>query len=401
MLADNLAKQEHTSSLDPITDPWSFRTSTFVILVLICCTALGNLTACWLKIENVAMIYLLGVVVVASRYGGKAGFATGLLSIPAFDLFITEPKFQLSALESQLPVTYMVMFIIAGFMNHLTGKIRRLLESLEKRVRLRTIELEQEVLRRREAESELKEVIRTLIRSNATLINFGRLASHDLQEPLRTIEGFGELLQKRYTNCLDEKGSRFLRIIVETARYAEKNVENLLHHARASAEEKEFARVDLNQVMGQVILSLSASISRSGCTIDKKRMPVVRGNESLLCQLFQNLIVNAINYSGDGPPAIVIDATTSSSYAQIEVRDRGIGFKASNDEIIFEPFVRLSGAGGEGSGLGLSICKTIAELHEGEISAHSKEGEGTTVIVRLPLYEEVGNQGEEDHEKTN
>ncbi|MBZ0187025.1 MAG: DUF4118 domain-containing protein [Candidatus Obscuribacterales bacterium] len=357
----------------------------FILCVLVFCTLLGRITASHLVIENVAMIYLLGVVLVASQCGGRSGLITCVLSILAFDLFITAPQFKLGPLDDRLLVTYGVMFVVAGVMNHLTGKIYRLMSSLEDRVRKRTQALEQEVLKRQEKEQSLKTAVETLIKSNLTLTNFGRLASHDLQEPLRTIEGFAELLQKRYGSCLDDKGRRFLGIIIDTASYAGNNVDNLLTHAQMSAEENEFSWVDCNSIVDHVLVSLSATIAQSGAIIRREELPVVWGDESLLSQVFQNLIVNAIKYSGASTPEIDIRAFIKGRFYLISVIDRGLGFESSDKDKIFEPFVRLvddSRCGG--TGLGLSICKSIAELHGGNISAHSTVGAGTTVTLQIP-----------------
>lgn len=372
-----------------------FLNSIFVVVTILFCTLLGLYTSSRVPIANVAMIYLLGVVLVASKCGGRAGLMTCVLSILAFDLFIAEPRYQIGPLDQQLPFTYGVMFLVAYSMNYLTGTIRELLGSLEKRVKERTRELEIEVKRRESTEVELTTAVETLIKSNMTLTNFGRLASHDLQEPLRTIEGFSSLMQDRYNDVLDESGQKFLAIINNTARSAGDNIESLLIQARSRAEDKEFTRVDLNRLLDGVLSSLSQALSVSGARVEKDRLPLIWGSEPLLCHLFQNLLENAIKYRGESAPMIQIRYEKVDDRSLITIVDNGIGFNSRYRKKIFEPFVRVTGREGpSGSGLGLAICKSIVELHGGRIAAHGKPGRGTVVLISLPGKIESGGEEE-------
>lgn len=369
----------------------------FVIVTVLVCTVAGFYASGYINIENVAMVYLLGVVLVASRCGGRAGFVTCVLSIISFDLFITEPRYQIGPMDSQLIFTYGVMFLIAFAMSLMTSKIRHLMESLESRVKERTFDLESEVLRRREAEIELKTAIDTLIQSNVTLTNFGKLASHDLQEPLRTIEGFGNLVKERYRSSLDQKGLEFLSVITNTAKSAANNIDSLLSHARLSAEGREFAYVDCNQVLEQVLASLSIALVESGAKIRQYPLPVVWGDSSLLSQVFQNLIENAIKYSGDSAPEVEINSEVTDDFYIIYFVDKGIGFDPRYRMKIFEPFVRLQDDQSCcGTGLGLSICKTIAELHGGTILAQSRQGRGTKFALSVPRKQSTDGDKRDD-----
>ena len=374
-----------------------FLNSIFVLVTILFCTLLGVYTSSWVPIADVAMIYLLGVVLVASKCGGRAGLMTCVLSILAFDLFIAEPRYRIGPLDQQLPFTYGVMFLVAYSMNYLTGTIRELLGSLEKRVKERTRELELEMRRRESTELELTTAVETLIKSNMTLANFGRLASHDLQEPLRTIEGFSSLMQDKYSDVLDESGQKFLAIINDTARSAGDNIESLLIQARSRAEDKEFTRVDLNRLVDGVLSCLSAALSESGAKVKREPLPVIWGSEPLLCHLFQNLLENAIKYRAHSLPAIRIKYEKVDQRCLITIIDNGIGFNSRYRKLIFEPFVRISEQKGpSGSGLGLAICKSIVELHEGRIAAHGKPGRGTVVLISFPGKIESGGELEDE-----
>lgn len=374
----------------------------FIILTVGLCTIVGAVASRFVVVETVAMIYLLGVVLVGSRFGGRAGFFACLASIPAFDLFIAEPHYQLGPLDRDLPFTYAVMFLIALFMNHLTGQIHALKESLEQKVIQRTENLKDEIRRREDTEKELISAVETLLKSNMTLENFGKLASHDLQEPLRTILGFAALLKKKYAGTLDEAGQHFIDIIIETSEMAGDTIDDLLNHARLRAEQNEFDWVDLNHTFDQAVDCLLISISDSGAVIQRGDLPWVWGNASLLRHVFQNLISNAIKYTDKNPPLLRISASRDQGFTEISVTDNGIGLSDCYRERIFEPFFRIhTSTTTEGTGLGLAICRTIVELHGGKIFAEPRTDEGTTVKFTIPDKQaEQAENLEVDHEQS-
>jgi signal transduction histidine kinase len=236
------------------------------------------------------------------------------------------------------------------------------------------------------AEEQGKIYAARLEHSNRELEQFAFMASHDLQEPLRKIEMFGDLLLDEVEG-LNDQGRNYLKRMQNAAERMRAMVEGLLKLSRVTTQGQPFVRVNLSQVCSEVLSDLGEQIRRTNCKLDISTMPVLEGDPLQLRQLIQNLIGNALKYHlPEKPPEVKVYAKQLSGKVQIFVEDKGIGFAQQDAPRIFQPFERLVGRSQyEGSGMGLAICRRIVERHGGEITARSQPGAGTTLIVTLPV----------------
>ncbi len=235
------------------------------------------------------------------------------------------------------------------------------------------------------ANQELSERAEQLARSNAELERFAFVASHDLQEPLRMVSSFLQLVEKRYNDKLDDAGRQYISYAVSGAERMKKLINDLLAYSRLENTAVEYSTVDMNQVLKEAVDNLQESITESKAQLTINSMPILpNGNFSGLVQLMQNLIGNAIKYRGDNPPVITINAKEDATYWQFSVSDNGIGIEPDYFEKIFIIFQRLHNMSEySGTGIGLAICKKIAEQHSGKIWVFSKEGEGSTFYFTI------------------
>jgi len=244
-------------------------------------------------------------------------------------------------------------------------------------------------------QTELEDTVRRLKASNERLDQFAATAAHDVQEPLRMVSQYLGLLEKRYGNELDEDAIEYLEFAVDGADRMQTLVNDLLDYARVEGDGTSFERVDLNDVLADVRTDLKVRIAESDAEISAEELPAVEGNAGQLRQLFQNLLQNAIEYSGDAPPRIRVGAERAGSEWRVTVRDEGIGIDADAQERIFELFERLdAGSDHNGSGIGLALCHRIAEHHGGEIEVESEPGRGTTFSVTVSAAEQVEERTE-------
>ena len=225
-----------------------------------------------------------------------------------------------------------------------------------------------------------------LRRSNAELEQFAYVASHDLQEPLRMVANYVELLAERYRGKLDERADKYIGYASDGARRMQRLVADLLAFSRVGSEGKALLPVDAGMVIEQVTRSLREVIGETGATIVAARLPVVAADESQLSQLFQNLISNAIKFRSAAPPTITVSAAAQGDEWLFTVADNGIGMDMQYADRIFQMFQRLHQRSQfEGSGIGLAIAKRIVERHGGRIWVESRLGtEGSTFIFTLP-----------------
>ena len=266
---------------------------------------------------------------------------------------------------------------------------------LRSQVRLRTKELTEEIAERkrvqealRHHEKQLEEMVATrteaLTRSNKELEMFAYITSHDLQEPLRMITSYLQLIEKRYFQNLDEDGKEFIAFAVEGAKRMQTLINDLLKYSRVGTKAKEFAPVDCNQVLADTLNNLEIAIVESQSRITSDKLPTVTGDETQLRQLFQNLVGNAVKFRGEKPPAIHVGVVSTDHYWEFSIRDNGIGIEPKYFERIFQVFQRLHGRNEySGNGIGLAVCKRIVERHGGEIKVASIPGEGTTFTFTL------------------
>lgn len=250
------------------------------------------------------------------------------------------------------------------------------------------------------AEEQLKVYAQRLERSNRELEQFAFIASHDLQEPLRKIEVFGDLLLES-SKSLSGRERNYLDRMRDAAGRMRDMVDGLLQLSRVTTQGKPFIPVNLSQVISEVLHDLEAQIRRTDGKVEvDESLPAIEGDPLQVRQLMQNLIGNALKYHlPDVPPEVKVYAQQRSERIQVVVEDNGIGFHPEDAERVFQPFQRLVGRSQfEGSGMGLAICRRIAERHRGEISAASQPGGGATFIVTLPIYQPESTRKDVSHE---
>ncbi|MGZ9809904.1 PAS domain S-box protein [Pseudoroseicyclus sp. H15] len=238
---------------------------------------------------------------------------------------------------------------------------------------------------RKAAMDALKARERELKRSNADLEQFAYVASHDLQEPLRMVASFTELLAQRYEGQLDERAQRYIGFAVEGARRMQQQINDLLVYSRVGSRKEPPVPTDASAALRRVMAELAPTIRETGAEITVGELPVVTANPGNLGRLFQNLISNALKFHESGPLRIEITAEEVAQGWHFTIADNGIGFDSSEAEQIFEMFQRLHGRGDySGTGLGLAICKRIVEQYGGRIWAESTPGAGATFHFILP-----------------
>ncbi|HEX5691157.1 MAG TPA: PAS domain S-box protein, partial [Roseiflexaceae bacterium] len=241
---------------------------------------------------------------------------------------------------------------------------------------------------RKRAEAALAEQTHELERSNAELEQFAYVASHDLQEPLRMVASYTELLGERYKGKLDERADKYINYAVDGARRMQMLVNDLLTFSRVGTHGKPLQPTDSANVVRHVLDGLRASIQESGATVEVGELPVVSSDVVQLGQLFQNLIGNAIKFHGAAPPHIQISARREADKWVFAVTDNGIGIDQTYSERIFQIFQRLHERGKyAGSGIGLALAKRIVDRHGGQIWFESAVGQGTTFFFTLPVVE--------------
>ena len=258
---------------------------------------------------------------------------------------------------------------------------------LERPVRPETIEAAaQTALRARMRQYEIRRRQETLTRVNADLEQFAYSASHDLQEPIRNIAVYSELLSRRYGNLLDGRGQEFLGYIHEGALRMEMLVHDLLAYTKAASITDEVPEpVEAEQPLQAALSNLAEAIRQSDAQLSYRSLPAVRMREVHLQQLFQNLIGNGIKYRSQEIPQLVISAEKSDGRWLFSIRDNGIGIRPEYKERIFGLFKRLHGNDEyTGTGIGLAICQRIVDRYRGRIWVESEPGKGSTFFFTIP-----------------
>jgi signal transduction histidine kinase len=239
---------------------------------------------------------------------------------------------------------------------------------------------------RRRAEEALKRAAEELARSNADLQEFAFAASHDLQEPLRTVGGFVQLLERKYGDRLDAEARSFIQFAVEGVVRMETLIRDLLAYSRVNTRPKESTPTDAGAAVGEALGSLHSRIAETKAEISCGDLPTIRVDRVQLVQVFQNLLGNAMKFRGEAPPKIEISAGRNGDFWQFSVRDNGIGIDPKFHATVFEAFRSLNSKKQyPGTGIGLATCKKIVERHGGRIWVESKLGEGTTFHFTLPI----------------
>jgi len=234
--------------------------------------------------------------------------------------------------------------------------------------------------------AELSERARDLARSNSELQQFAYVASHDLQEPLRMVASFTQLLAKRYNDKLDDNGREFIHFAVDGAKRLQTLISDLLSYSRVGTHAEPLQVTACDVVLDRVLNSLKLAMQDTGATITRDPLPVVMADEGQLGQLLQNLLTNAMKFRGEKPPEVHISAARDGAAWKISVRDNGIGIPPEYAGRIWVIFQRLhTKAEYPGTGIGLAICKKIAERHGRSIGVEPSQGGGSTFCFTIPV----------------
>jgi two-component system sensor histidine kinase/response regulator len=260
------------------------------------------------------------------------------------------------------------------------------LAEMRRQLAARNAQLAQEVAVRQQAEAALQ-------RSNAELEQLAYVASHDMQEPLRMIASYLQLVEQRYQDKLDADGREFIGYAVDGAKRMQVLINDLLTYSRVGTKARPFEPVSLQAVVETALTHLRIAIGETGARVDVAGpLPQVRGDVTQLVQLMQNLIANAIKFHGSAPPEVRVDCTDEGAAWRVCVRDNGIGIEPAYFERIFVLFQRLHGRGAyPGTGIGLALCKRIVERHGGRIWVESTPGQGSVFCFTLPHPKDEGS----------
>jgi signal transduction histidine kinase len=323
------------------------------------------------------------------------GNLTGVISVQSLT---TPHAFNEDSLRLLVSMSNQISLAIENA--RLFTKVQDQARNLEIEVAYRTAKLTQanrqlitEVAERMHAEKTLKEYAAELERSNQELENFARVASHDLQEPLRKITAFGDRLQQKHAAQLDERGVDYLQRMQSAANRMQQLITDLLALSRVTTTREPFAVVALNEIAKEVLLDLEVRIEQTKATVEVGDLPEVEADPMQIRQLLQNLIGNALKFSRTNvSPVIKVTSQpiekSGLQMCQLAVTDNGIGIEEQYLDRIFEVFNRLhTRSEVEGSGVGLAICRRIVERHRGTISVSSVPDEGTTFTVLLPCQQ--------------
>jgi PAS domain S-box-containing protein len=246
-----------------------------------------------------------------------------------------------------------------------------------------------DITEKKRADERVKYMLAELKRSNTELEQFAYVASHDLQEPLRIIGSFAQLIEKDYSSKLDEEGEEYIRFIVDGASRMQRLINDLLDFSRVTTRAREFAPVDFNTTITIAIRNIAVSIEQSGALVTHDPLPTLPADEGQFVMVFQNLIGNAIKFRRDERPTVHVSAELRGADWLFSVKDNGIGIDRNHFDRIFILFQRLHGRNQyPGTGIGLAICKKIVERHGGALWVESEPQKGSTFYFRLPIKEE-------------
>ena len=242
-----------------------------------------------------------------------------------------------------------------------------------------------DITKEKRAEKKLRTLLGELERSNKELEQFAYVASHDLQEPLRMVSSYTQLLEQRYRDKLDDNAREFINYAVDGARRMQRLINDLLEFSRVSTRGRKLEAVDANEVLGAVRANLGAAIENAGALVTNEELPTVTADPTQLSQLLQNLIGNAIKFHGAKAPRVHLAACERNGEWVFTVKDNGIGIGPDYFDRIFVIFQRLHAAADyPGTGIGLAVCKRIVERHGGRIWVESQPGNGATFSFSIP-----------------
>jgi len=244
----------------------------------------------------------------------------------------------------------------------------------------------------KDANQRLDEQSVELRRSNAELEQFAYVASHDLQEPLRKVASFTQLLQRRYGGQLDERADQYIDFAVDGAKRMQQLINDLLTFSRVGRLGEGHDLVDMNAAAQAALANLATAIDEAGAEVEVGDLPTVRGEPSLLTAVLQNLIGNAVKFRGDDPPHVRVTCQRDGDMWEFAVADNGIGIDPDYSERVFVIFQRLHAKEAYGgTGIGLALCRKIIEFHGGRIQLDTAVAKGTTIRFTLPAINENGS----------
>lgn len=243
-----------------------------------------------------------------------------------------------------------------------------------------------DITEQKKIEEQLRRTMTELKRSNEELEQFAYIASHDLQEPLRMISSYVQLLQKRLGDKLEHPAPEYISFILEGTGRMQELIHDLLSVSRITTRTQPFVSVDCSEILNSVLSDLKVMITETGARINSGKLPVITADPSQMRQLFQNLISNSIKFRGTSVPEISISAVRKNSEWEFSFSDNGIGIDPGQTERIFVIFQRLhTREEYPGTGIGLAVCKRIVEHHGGSISVESEKGKGTRFYFTIPV----------------
>ena len=258
------------------------------------------------------------------------------------------------------------------------------LRNMQRQLQERNEALQREVRERQRAEQVLAERSRELARSNAELERMAYVASHDLQEPLRMVASYVQLLERRYMGQLDADAHEFIGFAVDGARRMQALIDDLLTISRVDTKGRPLQRIDLGESLDAALRSLRICIDERHAVVHAGPLPAVLGDAAQLTQVFQNLLSNAVKFCQAGAPRVEISARRDGALWRICVRDNGIGVPEEHRERIFGMFQRLHGRREyAGTGIGLAICQKVVERHGGTIWVEAAQGGGSAFMFTL------------------
>ncbi len=331
------------------------------------------------------MIIGAGMFMVAWRERRDEGAPAWLAITVAVSAWTASIVLWQAEAQSQIPFLELASGLLVGLLLGATTHFARSTQIRANEIRRVNRGLKRDVSARKQAEQALARQAEELRRSNAELEQFAYVASHDLQEPLRMVTSYTQLLAQRYEGKLDSDADEFIAYAVGGAKRMQGLIQDLLAYSRVARPGREFEPADCETVLQYALADMEVLIAESGAVVTHDSLPTLTVEQVQLGQVFKNLIENAVKFRSEDPPRVHVSAEQQSDEWVFSVRDNGIGIDPEYAERIFVIFQRLHGKEEyPGTGMGLTICKKIVEGHGGRIWVESEAGRGATFHFRLP-----------------